>query len=1050
MPDTPEDQRELHQKKRRRSSAASTLDYHDGEDDTLASTVYSSDSDGPDGVIETHEEIDSDSGSDSDNDGTTMDMDIDEITGTSIASGRSNWTERSMDSEHDTLEDALRLAQRQAHTQSIDEEEEIIPSFGWAKKPAPIQRDAPQETQPEASPLNASGGQDDENGTEINMDMDMEMTRPMGGIIKSNLPEDDAGDEDMSMDVTKVLGGILARQGVTNSPEKVNEDSYVEDATMDMTMALGGIRQAQSTQEDTELMSNAGYEDMSMEFTNVIGGVLASTQAAAKSRKSLPSRRRTAGADDEATMDMTVGLGRIIPGQRVTEIDDDDDNEDDATIGMDMTQAIGGIIAQPSPKEARNMAKQLMEEEVDRNDSTPVMADSPSKRRLSALTENKASSPVVESPGLSAFRGKGLRHSVVRLQNSSSPMRNSSPMVNPSPIRNSSLRNSSPVRDPSPAKSSSPLKDVTPKSKVASSPPKRTPSAKSPSRSPVRSPSPQRPAIQNSTTPRSVQKSPFRTSIFQQDPSTGMSTPRHVLTPQKRTLSGVGADRPGLGSPKVAQIMDRRESIGETADNFVPGKPGRGVTFADPRDMEQELDRDRQSEEDRENGRTILEREADGDDENSTTNLKDMISSMTPKKKSVPLRGRKSLHVGSAMGLLGKRPAELDEDEEDEQRDGVKRLKGHQGSPVKNVRLNAPPSKAETTGRRTRSSGRLFEETGNSASTPTLSLSPKKTSVSSPQAKNRFRDVEDQPTNTFSFEDPPKLDDPVVPDDGLEHIHLQEFLNMTSIRFMELTTTKRRHTQAPDAFRNSTMHREDDMSFERCVVAGACTVPMLELYQHSCRELKKYISEGRRIVREIETETFEENPPLFKEYMSASPDFKLLMDNQFKNVKTHARLLSKAMWYEWRMKLQDGLKEGLLKIGEDMDEDERLLQKEEQLLQSILPALVAQSDALEAEQENLQAIAEELADCDPEDLQAARAELTEVDADIEAKTRQIEELQRTLQGTESAVIDLSQKKQECISEIAAAEQIRKECRGWTSNEISSLKGGSTPDCYVPD
>src|SRR5580700_2650781 len=100
----------------------------------------------------------------------------------------------------------------------------------------------------------------------------------------------------------------------------------------------------------------------------------------------------------------------------------------------------------------------------------------------------------------------------------------------------------------------------------------------------------------------------------------------------------------------------------------------------------------------------------------------------------------------------------------------------------------------------------------------------------------------------------------------------------------------------------------------------------------SCRELKKYISEGRSIVREIENETFEENPPLFREYILATPDIRVLMDSQFKNVKTHARLLSKAMWYEWRMKLLDGLKVGLHKISEGMDADGEILHHQQELL----------------------------------------------------------------------------------------------------------------------
>lgn len=193
-------------------------------------------------------------------------------------------------------------------------------------------------------------------------------------------------------------------------------------------------------------------------------------------------------------------------------------------------------------------------------------------------------------------------------------------------------------------------------------------------------------------------------------------------------------------------------------------------------------------------------------------------------------------------------------------------------------------------------------------------------------------------------------------------------------------------------------------------------------------------------MREIETETFEENPPLFKEYQTATPEFKALMDNQFKNVKTHARLLSKAMWYEWRMKLQDGLKEGLEKIAEGMVADEKLLQKQQALLNTSLPQLIQQAESLTTEREDLEAVARELADCDPEDLESARSELTNIDTEIEAKKRKIEELRRQLSETESNVDAMSQRKQSCLADIGEAEKEREECRGWTSNEVNALKG----------
>ncbi|KOS19737.1 Kinetochore protein spc7 [Escovopsis weberi] len=262
---------------------------------------------------------------------------------------------------------------------------------------------------------------------------------------------------------------------------------------------------------------------------------------------------------------------------------------------------------------------------------------------------------------------------------------------------------------------------------------------------------------------------------------------------------------------------------------------------------------------------------------------------------------------------------------------------------------------------------------------------------------------------------------------------------MTSIRFMELTTTKRRPTMMPGAFQQGELGDEDDMSLERCVVAGACTVPMLELYQHSCRELKKYISEGRKIVKEIETETFEENPMLFQEYMAATPDVKALMDNQFKNVKTHARHLSKAMWYEWRMKLQDGLKEGLMSIAEGMEGDEKLLAQQEELLASVMPGLTSRHEALQKESRRLEQIAKEMAESDPAELQAARDELVALDDDIAQKQALIEKLRKGLEESDAEVEELAAQKQQCLGDIKEAESIREECRGWTCTEVNSFK-----------
>ncbi len=164
------------------------------------------------------------------------------------------------------------------------------------------------------------------------------------------------------------------------------------------------------------------------------------------------------------------------------------------------------------------------------------------------------------------------------------------------------------------------------------------------------------------------------------------------------------------------------------------------------------------------------------------------------------------------------------------------------------------------------------------------------------------------------------------------------------------------------------------------------------------------------------------------------------MDNQFKNVKTHARLQSKAMWYEWRMKLLEGLREGLIRVAEGMEGDEVLLREQEQILAAVLPRLVRDYESKSEESEKLQAQADELASCDQEELLGARQKLTHLDEEIEAKIMTVRHLQDQLRDKEEGIEAASERKKECIEEIKEAERVREECRGWSANEVSALKG----------
>jgi kinetochore protein Spc7/SPC105 len=315
--------------------------------------------------------------------------------------------------------------------------------------------------------------------------------------------------------------------------------------------------------------------------------------------------------------------------------------------------------------------------------------------------------------------------------------------------------------------------------------------------------------------------------------------------------------------------------------------------------------------------------------------------------------------------------------------------------------------------------------------TPRRGLSPKKRVAfgSEPEVQDQQDDVTEEPS------------------EAVERISLQDFLDMTRIRFMELSTTKRRHTAAPAAFHDNEID-ETDESFDRYVVAAACTLPEFELYQHACHEMKKYISEGRSFVRDLEANVMEENPLLFSEYLTAPPDQRAIMDNQFKNLKTSARLEAREKWYEWRSTLLRDLKGALLGTMEGFVQDEAVLSRQEQTLDAVLPSLGEKHTELEGVCKQLQQRHDELNSCDREELEQTREQLVATDAEIVEKRQLVAQLQEDIAEKVARIEAATDRKIECAEEIKAAERIREECRGWSTTEVNELNGklNSTYNC----
>lgn len=166
------------------------------------------------------------------------------------------------------------------------------------------------------------------------------------------------------------------------------------------------------------------------------------------------------------------------------------------------------------------------------------------------------------------------------------------------------------------------------------------------------------------------------------------------------------------------------------------------------------------------------------------------------------------------------------------------------------------------------------------------------------------------------------------------------------------------------------------------------------------------------------------------------------MDNQFRNVKTHARLLSKATWYEWRMKLLEGLKEGLNRHVEDIKADDDLLVEREELLNSNVPSLMEKHASLEREATGLQQLVDEMENCDQEELRSTRGKLSDIESEISAKKQELAQLQEEVQEKTISIEAGAEMRDEFLAQIQEAERVKEECRGWSAREINGLKGKS--------
>ncbi|KAI0257325.1 Spc7 kinetochore protein-domain-containing protein [Lactifluus subvellereus] len=244
-------------------------------------------------------------------------------------------------------------------------------------------------------------------------------------------------------------------------------------------------------------------------------------------------------------------------------------------------------------------------------------------------------------------------------------------------------------------------------------------------------------------------------------------------------------------------------------------------------------------------------------------------------------------------------------------------------------------------------------------------------------------------------------------------ISIEQFFNMTGIRFLDELSAPRRSTILPSQLQ-STQRRASSQTAETTmadyVVAMAIDAPQLELYSH------------QRNYCQAEEEATKVTPMLFREYSVADEQTQAELLQQLKLIKANNHATARSQWYDWRLQwveqLYDIANQGFAELEQDSSTLDTMIEQAE----SILPSLREEHAEAIREFEEEQRIAAEIENCDQEYLSELKATLSEQGAALDEFRAEVAEANAKLERLEEKLRDLEIEQSDTKASIEASQR----------------------------
>ncbi|KAI6029027.1 Spc7 kinetochore protein-domain-containing protein [Pisolithus marmoratus] len=272
-------------------------------------------------------------------------------------------------------------------------------------------------------------------------------------------------------------------------------------------------------------------------------------------------------------------------------------------------------------------------------------------------------------------------------------------------------------------------------------------------------------------------------------------------------------------------------------------------------------------------------------------------------------------------------------------------------------------------------------------------------------------------------------------------ISIEQFFEMTGIRFMDEIAAPRRQSIHPSALRPSRRASVDEqIPLAEYIVAMAVDVPQLELYTHVSKDLQAWIERIQAIYREAEEEALKMTPQLFQEFVLADETGQAELIHQLKLIKVHNHEQAKSEWYDWKLQWVEQLYHKASKGFDDLEKDAKFLEGVIREAQSILPGLQQEYEQLVEELEKETSEIAELEACDQDYLKELKASIAEQATELDNYRREVEEAKAKLSRIEEKLREVQTEKNEVSASIEKTERLINVQKNSTHAEVFRLKG----------